>query len=217
MGFAYPVNLDVTGRRCVVVGGGAIAASKALALVEAEAVVVVVTERPRRQLEELAQRGALRLTRRPFQPEDLDGAFLAIATGEDPVDNRLVRVAADARGVLLNAIDDVANCDFAFPAIVRHGDLRVAISTAGKAPALARQLRIRLERELGPEWGVLLDLLGEAREAALPRTVSFSEWQRRWRQLLADVDVLIALVAAGRLDEVRAELRRHLAPEQVDA
>lgn len=217
MAFAYPVNLDVTDRRCVVVGGGPIAASKALGLVEAEAAVVVVTPNPRRQLEELAQRGALLLVRRSFRRDDLDGAFLAIATGEDAVDNGLIRAAAQARGVLLNASDDVPNCDFAFPAIVRHGELRVAISTAGKAPGLARQLRIRLERELGPEWGVLVDLLGEARKAALPRTVSFPEWQRRWREALTHPEALVALVAAGRLDQVRAHLQRHLAPERVDA
>lgn len=176
--FRFPVTLDVTGRRCVVVGGGAIADEKAAALRAAGADVHEVWPNS-------------------WRAEDFDGAFLAIVTGEDDTDPDDALAAAEERGVLLNVMDDIPHCHYAFPAIVRRGDLQVAISTAGKAPALARQLRLRLDDELPEELATLVDAIGAAREALLPRTVPFAEWQRRWRTVLADLDGLLALCADG--------------------
>lgn len=184
MSFAFPVSLDVTGRRCVVVGGGDLAAEKAAALSEAGADVVAVPKDG-------------------YQPDVLDGTFLAISTGEDTTDPARFFADAEARGVLVNVMDDIPHCQFAFPAVVRRGDLKVAISTAGRAPALARRLRIQLDEQLPQALGELVDAMGDAREAALPRQVGWSEWVARWRGVVDDLDELVALVDDGRAGEVR--------------
>ncbi len=184
MTFSFPISLDVSGRRCVVIGGGPQAAERAAALVEAGADVLEVTANG-------------------YRGELLDGALVAIVTGEDETDPATVFTDGEARGVLVNTMDDVAHCHFAFPAIVQRGDLRIAISTAGKAPALARQLRIQLEEELPPALATLVDVLSEAREAALPRSIAFADWTARWRRVLADLDILLAQCEDGRAGEVR--------------
>ncbi|MFN2557388.1 MAG: bifunctional precorrin-2 dehydrogenase/sirohydrochlorin ferrochelatase [Nitriliruptorales bacterium] len=194
MTFSFPISLDVSGRRCVVIGGGPQAVDRAADLAAAGAEVVVVPANG-------------------YRAELLDGALLAVVTGEDGTDPAAVFSDAEARGVLVNTMDDVAHCHFAFPAIVRRGDLRVAISTAGKAPALARQLRIRLEQELPAALATLVEVLSEAREAALPRSVSFQEWTDRWRQALADLDSLLAQCEDGRGREVRDRILQTVTQE----
>ncbi|MDP9022851.1 MAG: bifunctional precorrin-2 dehydrogenase/sirohydrochlorin ferrochelatase [Actinomycetota bacterium] len=184
MPFELPISLDVTGRRCVVVGGGPAAASRTVTLVEAGADVVDVTADE-------------------YRPELLDGAFVAILTGEDSTDPATFFADAEARGVLVSSMDDVEHCHFAFPSIVRRGDLQLAISTGGRAPALSRRLRLHLEQLLPQAVTTLVDALGEAREAALPRRIAFAEWASRWRAAVADLDELVALCEAGRADEVR--------------
>ncbi len=182
--FAFPVSLDVAGRRCVVAGGGDQAAAKAAALRDAGADVV---EPPAGGLTD----------------EHLDGAFLLIVSGEDDTDAASTFAAAERRGVLVNTLDDVPHCHFAFPSIVRRGDLRVAISTGGRAPALARRLRLRLEEQLPAGLGALIDAYADAREAALPRQVPFEDWAARWQAALAELDELLALCEDGRADEAR--------------
>lgn len=184
MAFAFPISLDVTGRRCVVVGGGPLAAEKVAALREAGADVVAVPP------------GG-------YDASVLDGTFVAIATGEDTTDGAAVYADAEERGVLVNVMDDIPHCQFAFPSIVRRGPLRLAISTEGRAPVLSRRLRLHLEDELPGSLGDLVEALGKAREAALPRTVPFPEWQRRWRAAVEDLHLLLALCETDRADEVR--------------
>jgi siroheme synthase-like protein len=213
MPFAYPVALELGGRSCVVVGGGAEAERKARGLLEAGADVSVVATAFTAGLEDLARRRELSLLRRPYRRGDLKGAFLVIATGERE-ERAAVFAEAEKRRVLCNAVDDVEHCHFAAPSILRRGDLLVAVSTGGKAPALAKQLRRRLAEELGWEYEVLVGLLGQVREEAMAtRTIDFSTWARRWEEAL-DGDVL-ELVRQGRLDEARSRLRAHLAGEPV--
>jgi precorrin-2 dehydrogenase/sirohydrochlorin ferrochelatase len=215
--FSFPVNLDVTGRPCVVVGSGPAAGEKAEALADAGADVRVIAERPGARLRALEDAGHVRIQRRRYRRGDLEGVFLAVASGEDPVDNADLRREADFRRVLLNAMDDIPNCHFAFPAIVRSGDLRVTVSTAGRAPAVAKRFRERLEAEIGPAYGELVDVAAEARERALPREVPFAEWSRRWTAALADLDGLLDLVASGRHAEARDRILAQLAPAAAPA
>ena len=184
MSYAFPISLDVTDRRCVVVGGGPVADGKAQALAAAGASVVA------------APAGG-------FREHLLDGALLVIGTGEDDTDPARLAAAARARGVLVNVMDDVPNCDFAFPAIVRRGDVQVAVSTGGSAPALAGALRRRFEDDLPDGLGVLSDVMHRTREDLLPRRVPFAEWAARWRDLTDDLDGLLTLADAGRTDEIR--------------
>lgn len=207
--FRYPIALDVEGRRCVVVGGGQVAEHKCRSLLDAGAAVAVVSEHASAGLEELARDGRVELTRRAYAHGDLEGAFLAIAATDDRAVNAQVFAEAEERGVLLNAADDIEHCNFAVPSVVRRGDLTVAISTAGKAPALAKRLRARLEGELEPELATVVDLLGEVRtEALAAREVDFETWSRRWAGAL-DNDVL-ALVRQDRAEEAKELVRRAL-------
>ncbi len=194
MTFSFPVSLNVTGRRCVVIGGGPLAAGRSAALAEAGADVLEVPADA-------------------YRSHLLDGALLAVVSGEDATDPATVFADGEARGVLVNTMDDIAHCHFAFPAIVQRGDLRVAISTAGKAPALARQLRIRLEEELPLALATLVEVLSEAREAALPRAVSFADWADRWGKALADLDALLAQCEDGRAGEVRERILQTVTQE----
>jgi uroporphyrin-III C-methyltransferase/precorrin-2 dehydrogenase/sirohydrochlorin ferrochelatase len=210
MGFRYPITLDVDGRRCVVIGGGETAEQKVLALLDAGADVTLVAETPTPHLDELAAQGRIRLLRRPYSAGDLEGAFLAIAATLDTQLNAEIFSEATQRGVLLNAVDDVEHCHFAAPAVVRRGDLAIAISTGGEAPALAKRLRGVLSDQFGPEWGALVDVLAEARARALvDRDVDFDTWAQRWEDALEDD--LIGMIGAGLREEAIELVRRTLA------
>jgi siroheme synthase-like protein len=199
----YPVNLVVAGRRCVVVGGGRIAARKIKALLAAGAAVHVVAPNVGEQVDGWAREGRLELDRRPFAPSDLDGAWLATtATGVADVD-RAVFEAGEARGIWVNSADDPEHCSFTLMSVVRQGDLVVTIGTGGRSPALAAWLRRRLQAELGPEYAVLLEILAGAREELLAagRSTEDAGWQPVLDSGMLD------LIRAGRVDEAKELLR----------
>lgn len=204
MAVYYPVFLDLSGRLCVVIGGGAVARRKVEGLLACGAAVRVIAPEADPALEELAARGALERVRRAYEPGDLAGAFLAVAATGDPEANRRVFLEARARGVPLNAVDDPDHGDVVLPAVVRRGDLTLAVSTGGRSPALARRLRERLEAEFGPEYGLWLDLLGRVRAGLRARV---ADPRRREEILFSLVDdpEYLALLGRGRED---AALRR---------
>jgi precorrin-2 dehydrogenase/sirohydrochlorin ferrochelatase len=207
--FAYPVSLDLTGRRAVVVGDDAVAQGRADALLAAGALVTVVAEGPPTALERLRRDQRATVLRRGFTPTDLDGAFLCVAGSRDQSVREAVAAAARSRGVLLNVMDDPDRCDFAAPAVVRRGDLVIAVSTGGRSPALASRLRRLLEERFGPEWEELMALLGEVREQTLPLLPDLGERSRRWRRAL-QLEELEALVRDGRGEEARERLLSRL-------
>jgi uroporphyrin-III C-methyltransferase / precorrin-2 dehydrogenase / sirohydrochlorin ferrochelatase len=209
MAFRYPLTLDIEGRRCVVIGGGPVAEHKCRGLLDAGGTVVVIADHATDGLEQLARDGVVTLLRRRYAYGDLEGAVVAIAATDDPAVHVEVFKEGEERGVLVNSVDDVEHSHFAVPSVLRRGDLAVAISTGGKAPALAKQLRSSLAGQLGPELATVVDLLGEIRaEALATRDVDFATWSRRWEAAL-DQDVT-ALVRQGRLDEARNVVRRAL-------
>jgi precorrin-2 dehydrogenase/sirohydrochlorin ferrochelatase len=160
----YPAFLDVTGARCVVVGGGRVAARKAHALAVAGADVLVVAPQTGDEIEALAAASPhVRVTRKLFDERDLEGALLAVAATDDlAVNERVGRLARD-RGVLVNVVDQPALSTFLVPAAVSHGRLQVAVSTGGASPAFARRLRERLEEQLSPRLAAYLDAMAEIR------------------------------------------------------
>ncbi len=115
-------------------------------------------------LSSLLVAGKIEWSEKEFRPEDLTDAFLAIAATSVPSVNAAVYRAAEARGLLCNAVDDIENCHFYYGAVVQRGDLQIAISTNGKSPALAQRLRKELEAQFGPEYESWLEWLGAARE-----------------------------------------------------
>src|SRR5215813_150965 len=160
--FAMFAKLD--GRRVVVVGGGEIAAGKLDGLLQAGAKVAVVSPEVNSQVSSLVKEGKIEWRKKEFAPEDLDDAFLVIAATSVPSLNESVYHAADRRGLLCNAVDDIENCHFYYGAVVQRGDLQIAISTNGKSPALAQRLRKELEAQFGPEYETWIEWLGAARE-----------------------------------------------------
>jgi precorrin-2 dehydrogenase/sirohydrochlorin ferrochelatase len=196
MPFAYPVLLELSGRRAVVIGALALSERKDVALRETGADVEVFAN------------GA-------WRPEDLDGAFVCVASSDDPAERDAIAVSARERGVLVNVMDDVPNCDFAAPAVVRRGDLVVAIGTGGRSPALARKVRQDLEARYGQEWAEVLAVVGEVRAETLGALTDLGTRASRWRRAL-DLDEAAALVRAGRSKELRRRLlERLLSAEEV--
>jgi siroheme synthase-like protein len=199
----YPVSLVHLDRaRCLVVGGGSVAARKATGLLEAQARIVVVSPTLCERLEILAGRGDIDVIRRAYRPGDLEGAFLAIAATSDPDVNQQIWEEAKARGILVNVVDDPAHCTFIAPAVMRRGPLAIAISTSGRCPALSRHIRQRLEEDYGAAYGPFVELLGELREQAVS-ALPLSDRNAFWKQLFHS-DVLV-LLASG--DEAAARQR----------
>lgn len=162
----YPMMVDLTGKRCLVVGGGAVAERKVALLVECGAEVDVVSPKATARLTALASSGRIRLRRRPVRAADLPGAFLVVVATDDPRVNREVAERVRHAGGLVNVADDPAACSFLVPSVIRRGDLTVAISTGGGSPALARKLRQRLEQTVGPEYEAFVAALRLLRERA---------------------------------------------------
>jgi siroheme synthase-like protein len=199
----YPIYLDLRGRDCFVIGGGAVAEGKVAALLECGAAVTVIAPSLTRELTRLRDAGRLRHIDRAYRRGDLEGAFLAIGATDDRVTNREIWQEAEEWDIPLNVVDDPPHCSFIAPSVMRRGDLAIAISTAGRAPALAVRLREQLERLFGAEHARFLELAGTIREALAARTPDFQERKARWYRLV-DSDVLDLL---RRGDEVAARRR----------
>lgn len=179
----FATFLDLLQKRVVVVGGGKVATSKVRALLPCRpAPLIVVAPRASAFIRRAAEQGDLEWRQRDYAAHDLELAALAFGATDDRALN--ARVAADARraGVPVLAVDDVPNCDFIAPALVRRGDVTVAISTGGRSPAMARRTRERLERALPAFWGELLEVAATARDR-LGATRSLIE-PERWQTAL---------------------------------
>jgi precorrin-2 dehydrogenase/sirohydrochlorin ferrochelatase len=190
----YPVCLDIKGKRCLIVGGGEVAARKARALVEAGADVVVVSPD---LCEAISERTDITVLQKPWDERDLDDAFLVIAATNDRALNEKVAGAARRRRVLCNVVDDASLSDFILPASVRRGALLVSISTSGALPALARRTREELEKTFGQEYADYLDIVGQMRENII-KAVPDSSARREIFRRLADPQLIEMLKESGR-------------------
>ena len=193
----YPVQLNVAGKPCLVVGGGPVAAPKAAGLVAAGAAVTMVAP-------DVADPPAgVTVERRPYRSGEAAGFRLVITATDDPAVNRQVFLDAEAAGVWVNSADDPANCSFTLPAVVRRGPITVTVATGGHSPALAGWLKTRFEGELGPEYEVLVRLLAEAREDLRSRGIATEGLS--WHEALDSG--MLDLVRAGRVAEARERLQ----------
>lgn len=162
----FPAFLDLRGRRCLVVGGGAIGERKVRDLLACGAAVTLVSPTLTEALAALVSEGRLRHRARAFRRGDVRGCALVIAaTGVDAVDT-LVAEAARRGHTLLNVVDRPMQCDFILPSVLRRGELQIAVSTGGRSPALAREIRKRLEPLFAPDYGDVVEQVGEARRQA---------------------------------------------------
>ena len=176
----FPIYLDMSRRRCLVIGGGAVAERKIAALLEAGAEVTVISPDVTDAVAGLSKQKAIRVTARRYEDGDLDGFELAFVATDDPQVNAAVYREGRSRGVWVNSADDPARCDFILPSVLRRGDLTVAVSTGGTSPALARTVREELELYFTQEYESLAKLAAEVREELSNRsiTVPFETWRR---------------------------------------
>lgn len=191
----YPVYLDLGGRLAVVVGGGAVATRKVRTLVDYGARVLVVAPEPVAEIEQLAAEDVIALKRRGYVRGDLDDAFLVVCATDSEEVNRAVYVEAEQRGCLVNVVDVPELCNFIVPSIVRRGQLQLAISTGGAAPAVAKRLRRHVEEHVGEEWGPYIELLGKVRTLVIER-IPGDEAVRK--------PIFEAIGASDLLDRIRA-------------
>ena len=159
----YIACLRLSGRRCVVVGGGDVGLEKVEGLLACDGRVVLVSPDAIEPLRELAAEGSIDWERREYRPEDLEGAFLVIAATGDSEVNIRVFEDAERRAMLVNVVDVPPLCNFILPAIIRTGPLAIAISTAGASPALAKRIRDEIADEYGEPYARLAVLLNEVR------------------------------------------------------
>ena len=180
----YPVCLDLEGRPCVVIGGGRVAERKVLSLLSCSAQVSVVSPELVEELLKQHKKGAIQWIDREYCQGDLEHAFLVIAATDDEQTQQQIYEEAAAHNILLNVADVPQRCNFILPATARQGDLLISISTAGKSPALARKLRIELEKKYGAEYRVLVDILGAIRPEILASGLPQADNELLFKQLL---------------------------------
>lgn len=191
----YPVNLDIRGRSCLVVGGGGVGARKVRGLLDCGARVTLISPAATEALQDLAASGRIVWHARPYAAGDGRGHFLIIgATDNEPL-NRQVHAEAEAGGQLCNIADRPEICNFILPAVIRRGALCLAISTAGRSPAFAKYLRKSLSEQFGPEYGRFLDLMGAIRKRLLAEDHAPE----------AHKPLFEALITGGLLDLIREE------------
>jgi precorrin-2 dehydrogenase len=188
----FPMFLKLEGRPCLVVGAGNVAAGKIGGLIDTGARVVVVATRVLPAIRQWAETGQIDLQLRPFSAADLDGMFLAVVATASADLNNKIHQEAQRRGVLCNVVDVPELCDFYYPAVVRRGDLQIAISTSGQSPALARRLREQLEKQFGPAYAEWVAELGETRKLVMASELS----PERKRELLLALASRAAVEAA---------------------
>lgn len=214
----YPVFLNISGKRCVVVGGGEVALRKVKMLLECDGKVTVVSPRPHPEMAKLSEEGTIHLVQRDYEAGDLKDAVLAVASTNVKEINRRVAHEANKGGVLLNVVDDPEQSDYTVPSLFRRGDLTIAISTGGTSPALARKIRTKLDQDIGEEYASLLSLIGEVRSILKKKgyVVSADAWQEA-----LDLNSLIGFVRAGQQERAKGDLlgrleacRMHPEPSQ---
>jgi siroheme synthase-like protein len=205
----YPAFLDLTGRRCLVVGGGPVGTEKAEKLIEAGAYVRLVSPEITPELEGRVAGGSIaEFHRRGYASGDLDGCLLAIAATDDACVNRCVWEDAEARRMLVNVVDVPPLCNFIVPSVMRHGELAVAVSTGGASPVVARTVRQRIEGAIGPEWGELVTMMRATREELKARYDTMPARAAAVEQLL-ETDIVERL-AAGDRDGARELIAAYL-------
>lgn len=163
----FPMFMKLTGKQCLVVGAGKVGEPKIGGLIDTGARIHVVAIAASGTVREWADAGKMELELRAFSAGDLDGKFLAVVATASNSLNELIYREAQRRGVLCNVVDVPEYCDFFYPAVVRRGDLQIAISTAGQSPSLAQRIRQQLERQFGAGYAAWVEQLGETRRLIL--------------------------------------------------
>lgn len=197
----FPMFVKLDERPVLVVGAGHVAESKIGGLLETGAKIHVVALQATEQVREWARSGRIVLEERGFATTDLEGVFLVVVGTSSIAVNELVFGEAQRRGILCNVVDVPEQCDFYYPAVVRRGDLQIAISTSGQSPSLAQKLREQLERQFGPGYAAWVAELGETRREVL-RSRLDPEQKRYLLHSLASREAAEAMLAKAMISEL---------------
>lgn len=204
----YPIMADLSGKRCVVAGGGRVAERKIGGLLEAGADVWVVSPEVTGQIARWEAEGRVTVSRREYASADVDGASLVFAATNSPETNRKIGGDAVSLGLHVNVADAPELCTFVVPAVWRHGHLLVAVSTSGTSPMASSRIRDRIEAAIGDGIDAFLEFAGEYRSLVL-RKVADPDSRRR---LLAELfsDEALDAVRSGSWDGLRSRMEAEL-------
>ena len=194
----------------MVVGAGRVGARKVDTLNQCGGAVTVVSPKVSPAVRQLAEEKAIELKQRPYRSSDVEGMFLVIGATNNEKLNRRINADAERLNLLCNIADRPEICNFILPAIVRRGSFVMAISTAGKSPAFAKHIRKRLESQFGPEYGVMLELMGAIRSKMLAEAHEPEVHKPLFEQLIDHG--LLALVKGQQIDQIDQLLERVLGP-----
>lgn len=207
----FPLFFDIRGKKCVVIGGGDVALRKVRRLLDAGAEVTVISPECSSGMEELAGQNKIRIQKRTYEPGDIEDALIVLAATPDGDLNARISRDAKRKGIWINAADNAGHSDFILPSSFRRGDFVVAVSTSGMSPALARKMRIRLEREIGEEYAALTSMVADVRQELKRKSLKISG--EAWQQSL-DIDHLLKLLRRGKRRQAKqilvSELKKHV-------
>jgi precorrin-2 dehydrogenase/sirohydrochlorin ferrochelatase len=195
MSTLFPIFMKLEYKRCLVVGAGKVGEPKITSLLDTGARIHVVALEASDMVRKWAEQGKITLELRGFISGDLDGTFLAVVATASRELNASIYNEAQRRGVLCNVVDDPAYCDFYYPAVVRRGDLQIAISTSGQSPSLAQKIRQQLERQFGPGYAQWVAQLGETRKLVLASDLHLQKKRELLLSLASREAVQVALAA----------------------
>jgi len=198
----FPMFLKLEGKRCLVVGAGKVGEPKIGGLIDTGALVHVVALEATSRVHEWAKAGKITLELRAFVADDLDETLLAVVATASQALNESIYRAAQGRGILCNVVDVPEYCDFYYPAVVRRGDLQIAVSTNGQSPSLAQKIRQQLERQFGPAYARWVTELGATRRLVLASDLD----PQRKRELLQSLASRQAVEAAVADESANSEL-----------
>jgi precorrin-2 dehydrogenase / sirohydrochlorin ferrochelatase len=199
----YIACLRLSGRRCVVIGGGEVGLEKVEGLLACDGDVTLIAPEAHPELVHLALEGSIRWEQRPYRSGDLEGALIAIAATDDTDLNIRVYEDAEARSMLVNVVDVPPLCNFILPAIVRTGPLAVAISTAGASPALAKRMKREISELFGEPYANLAVILNDARGWAKATLPTYQDRKQFFESIVNGDPDPIELLRAGDLQGVR--------------
>ncbi|MGB8990256.1 MAG: bifunctional precorrin-2 dehydrogenase/sirohydrochlorin ferrochelatase [Candidatus Sulfotelmatobacter sp.] len=203
----FPMFLKLEGKRCLVVGAGKVGEPKIGGLIDTGASIHVIALEASDVVHGWARDKKIALELRAFVPEDLDGVSLAVVATASPAVNETIYREAQRRGVLCNVVDVPEYCDFYYPAVVRRGDLQIAVSTSGQSPSLAQKIRQQLERQFGPGYARWVAELGATRRLVLGSDLD-SQRKRELLQSLASREALDAALAEDSANQFAKEVSK---------
>lgn len=203
----YPINLDIAGKSCVVIGGGEVALRKIRGLLAAGAKVKVIAPKICADVEELFTQGEISLTREKFSEEMLGDELILIAATNNPEVNRQACKAAQVRKILANVVNS-AGGNFNVPSTIRRGEFLLTISTGGKSPAFSKFVRQMLEAELGENFSAGLKIISQRRREIKHLLPNPKARQIFWQELLTQETW--QLLKSGKFDELEEKINHAL-------